>query len=837
MSLSSLNLTIHLQNLNDNPSKFLTKNSSTIIYFYYPSIQTNLHRIEAFDADQSILTLDIINNSFYSLRSLPNNTFELILIQPIVTDREDHLIIRLQNNQTSNSLDLHLHFIYLQSMISESKILPQTIDGYVDFDDNISTINFGQLTIENQSQYPFIHYDLVSNQPFSLKQISNNQTELYLHRNISYSHQQKHRLLQFQIELTVIAINQTIPTIDFHSNPIIHLLRTPKSQSIDIHLWPIDREMLDRTLSLLINLHPQSTYEQFVIQSLPLIREYLAEMIGVNIRHVHIYTFEQKSSHQIELLIAIIRYPSRLRPPRYIHKKLLYNALKNSSHFLEKTLHIQSIARISINQCQPRSCENNGRCTSQIKLHSNEFNYFTYNSYTRLIPKYQWNIKCLCLNHFYGQYCQFKQDYQSPCSSNPCSAVERCIDESSTLYSCQCIDEPCQLNEISLDCININSPTCRDASNTLTFDGYSFVRMNSTMNFTKHFNLTFTFRTQVAQGKFIILSDQDKSYSLVIQINNGYVNVQLNEKIIFQIEDIQVNDGLWHQIFFSMDYLFNHQQYYYLLRLDHVFSNKITSYQPKFAHQVKEFLIGNEFHGCLGNLSFNNHLISLHKQSNNPLLEHIGTNDGCQLAEIETRTLRQFKSKEDLCSLYNPCYHGGVCSSINGVSFTCDCLKPRFAGRQCQRDLEPCRSHPCLFDEQCVPSSAHQRNLTYSCLSSLLSLPMSTKNPLYIGLAVTICTLILCVLLILSLIIYCQQQRKERKRKIHLAQDKPSVSAPLLMPKSPPLSPGANNTIESPMQTLLKVNANGKSTVETTALVDNNHTSSGMNNFNDKVCD
>ena len=761
----------------------------------------------------------------------------MILIQPILFDREDHLIIRLENNQTS---DLHLHLIYSQPIIFEAKIFPQTIDGYIDFDQNISTINFGQLTVENHERYPFIYYDLRStNQPFTLKQISNNQTELYFHRNTSQSHQHKHRLLQFQLELTVIAINQSIPRIDFsqqqQQSPILHLPRIPKSQSIDIHLWPIDREMLDRTLSLLINLHPQSTYEQFVIQSLPLIREYLADIIGVNVRHVHLYTFEQKSSHQIELLLAIIRYPSRLRPPRYIHKKLLYNALKNSTNVFDKLLHIHSIAKISINQCQPKSCENNGRCTSQIKLHSNQYNYFSYNSYTRLIPRYQWNIKCLCLNYFYGQSCQFKQDYQSPCSSNPCTAMERCIDESPNLYSCQCIDEPCQLNEMSLDCINVNSPTCRDVSNTLTFDGYSFVRMNFTMNLTKHFNLTFTFRTQVGQGKLLSIYDQSKSYSLFIQITNGYMNIQLNEKILFQINDIQVHDGLWHHIFFSMDYISNKDEYYYLLRLDHVFSNTIISSQPNFSHQVKEFLIGNEFHGCLGNFTLNNRIISLGKQETNVyLLEHIGTNDGCQLAEIETRTLREHKNKEDLCSLYNPCYHGGICSSINGVSFTCDCIKPRFAGRQCQRDLEPCRSHPCLFDEQCVPSS-NQFNITYSCLSSLVSLPMSTKNPLYIGLAVTICTLILFVLLILSLIIYCQQQHKERKRKIHLNHEKPSVSAPLLLQKSPPLPP-TNHPIESPLQTLLKVNSHGKPTIETMALVDNTPIGKTMNNFNEKVC-
>ncbi len=818
-------MTIYVRNIDDNRPEFVTKNLTRIIYFYYPSMNTIVYKIEAIDKDETNITFEIVNNTFYKLHSFLNNTIELILIKTIINDQEDNLIIRIWDNQKSYYLDLHIYLMYLKREIDIPKIIPQTIDGYINLEENISTINFGPLFIENNSEYKFIHYNLISNEYFSLKQISNNQTDLYFNSLQSYSHQQKHHLLQFQIELTVIAINQSIPKLNFSNNLIIYPpLNHLKSHTIDIHLWLIDREMLDRTLSLIINLNPHSTYEQFIIDSLPLIREHLAQIIGVNIRHVHIYTFDLKSRNQIELLIAIIRYPSRLRPPRYIHKKLLYNALKNSTNFLEKILHIKSIENIFITQCHLKSCENNGRCTSQIKLNINQYNYFYYQTYQRLIPKYQWNIKCLCLNYYYGQYCQFKQDYQLPCSSNPCSALERCIDESSTLYSCQCIDEPCYLNEIlsenSLNCININSPTCRDSSNTLTFDGYSFVRMNLTLNITKHFNLTLTFRTEVTQGKLITLITKNKQDLLIIQINNGYINFELNKKILFQINDIIINDGLWHKIYFSIDYNTNNN-YYYLIRLDNVFSNKILLYKKISSNQYQEFLIGNDFHGCLGNLTLNNKIIYLQKsEEQNLFIEHIGTNNGCQLAEIETRTLRQYQIKDNICLLYHPCYYGGICSSQNSLSFTCNCLKPRFTGRQCQRDLQPCQSHPCLFNEQCITS-----NITYSCISSLINLPMSTKNSLYMGIIVLICVGILFLLLILSLIIYCQQKQKEKKRKIHLNNDKPQVSAPLLIQKS---VPDNNNIIESPMQTLLKLNQNGKQTIETMAIVDT------MNNFNDK---
>lgn len=830
-----MNLTVYLRNINDNSPEFLIENSTTLVYFYYPTVNTIIHKIQTIDKDQTNLTFEILNNPSYKLNILLNNTIELILIKSIINDHDDSLIIRMSDNQTIK--DLYLNLIYLQREIFYPKILTQTIDGYINLEENNSTINFGQLFLDQHSIYPYIHMNLLSNEYFTLKQISNNQTELYFH---SYSSiQPKHRLLQFQIQLTAIALNQSIPQLNVSINPILYLSPTNsllKTYTIDINLWSIDREMLDRTLSLTINLQSQSTYQQFIIDSLPLIRENLAQIIGVNTRHVHIYTFEYKTSKQLELLLAIIRYPSRLRPARYIHKKLLYNVLKNSTNIFEKIPHIKSLENISLNQCEKNSCQNNGRCTSQIKLFSNQYNHFSYHTYQRLIPKYQWNIKCLCLNTFYGQYCQLKQNYQSPCLSNPCSALERCIeDTNSTYYTCQCIDEPCQFNDIltenTLNCININSPTCRDSSNTLTFDGYSFVRMNYTINFLKHFNLTLTFRTDVKQGKLILIN---KNF-LSIQILNGYLNIELNKKNLFFINDININDGLWHTIYFSIDYTLYNNYYYYLLRLDNVFSNKISIYEKNRLENFHEFLIGNDFHGCLGNLTINNHLIYLQKQDNHSFIEHIGTNDGCQLTEIETRTLREYQQqqkKDDICSLYHPCYHGGICQSKNNLHFQCNCLKPRFTGRQCQYDLQPCLSNPCLFDEQCITLT----NSSYSCISSssssIINLPMSTKNPLYIGIAVIICILILIFLLFISLIIYCQQKSKEKKRRIHINHDKPLVSAPLLIQKS---SPDKTNPIESPMQTLLKLNSNGKQTIETMALVDNNQMKSTMNNFNDKV--
>jgi len=203
--------------------------------------------------------------------------------------------------------------------------------------------------------------------------------------------------------------------------------------------------MLNRTISLTLNLN--TTYEQFIHHNLPSIRQKLAQIIGVNVPHVHIYAHELKFN-QIELLISVLRSSS----VRYMHKKLLYNILKNSTNIFSK---------ISLDQCELNSCENNAQCSSSIILLNNQYLYFYSNTNHYLIPKYQWNIKCSCINSYYGERCQFKQIKQSPCQSNPCLPTEKCIEESLKSYPCQCLNESCNYDELSMECININSPTCR----------------------------------------------------------------------------------------------------------------------------------------------------------------------------------------------------------------------------------------------------------------------------------------------------------------------------------------------------------------------------------------
>jgi hypothetical protein len=208
--------------------------------------------------------------------------------------------------------------------------------------------------------------------------------------------------------------------------------------------------------------------------------------------------------------------------------------------------------------------------------------------------------------------------------------------------------------------------------------------------------------------------------------------------------------------------------------LDHVFTDKIILSQTIDSNPSLQFIIGTDYYGCMGNLSLNNEIIPFEQENeNNNSIEFLGTRKTCQIPEI---------IDDDLCSLYNPCYHGGICFNHDELSFTCNCTNRRFTGRQCQIDLYPCQSHPCQNDEQCI-SLLFDTNQSYQCIR----LSRSTKKSLYIGL---IFILSLCIFLMIWIYYFT-------KRRDEFMQDAPFVSAPLLIQQAVKRPDGT-------MQTLVK---------------------------------
>ncbi|CAF1293939.1 unnamed protein product, partial [Didymodactylos carnosus] len=899
---------------------------------------------------------------------------QLVLIKNIFEDKQCQITVRVSDLHQFYS-DVVLTLIFSKRMLEKPKLLTKRIDGYISTQ-TTTMINLGQLKVKDSHLYDYLYFELDQYQQkyFYLNTISNNQTELWINLNIPTQQTQNSRPLILTANIIVIGLkkqvfnstDKNIDSIMLNTSAFSNYLNHETKSSfivnhVDIRLWSIEKEMLERSISFTIQPYH---YEQFFLNGLQKLKSTLAYIFGVNLKYVYIYAIQQQEKDEeqnnhkyssrlndnlhygddydydlddgtnfiknnstiysyqkinedkiksIELLISIARHQTRVSTKqsyslRYLHKKLLFNVIRNNSDLIIRSSQIKVIHSITTSQCTSETCKNNGNCLSKIQLIQDSYYLYEMNTdeiYNLLMPKYKWKYQCLCTPHYIGSRCDI---YQKHCFSNPCSSNERCI-ELNDSYECECIDEPCitmknsddLLDEnMNKECININSPTCRDSSNLLTFDGYSYVRwkLNQTMPM---INATFTFRTQIPQA--ILMKITTNSFTLGVNIIDGHISINYNSKQIMKLSSIQCNDGLWHDIQLFIDFKL------ILIRLDHVFNDlyKIPSSLLFTFYAVNELTIGSDlgdgFHGCLGNFTFNSQLIQL---KNDKELIHIGTHDGCQLSlELEPRS----KLDHSICSL-NPCYYGGKCSPTFN-SYRCTCLK-RFIGKQCQLDTLPCESRPCqdgerricrqqqnktarMFDESygrsvaytCVSSHELSNQLgledvnecleyenlcpsnticintigsylcsetnctSQSCLNhSTALLSTSYFTPQYI--LITVSTGVVLFLFTLSIIVlfHCRKsdrynKQKQKPSRKAAQKQKLIVSSPLLLNNTTTTS-SDRCTIESPVQTMLKLNNGhigvGKQQVETVTngpentLINEEHntTFKKMNNFNEK---
>ena len=392
--------------------------------------------------DQSTDSHEILANASLPYRlERSSRSVDLILTETIARDREDHLVLRFSHsNTTRSSDDLHVRLVYAHRPIESPRIFPQTIEGYVPLQDAHSPVLLGPLLVGNHSHYPFVFFRLDSNEHAYLKQLSGNHTELYLNPV---------RHDRFQLQLTAMAINDSLHEIDFHDETVVFLPPTLPRQTIDIHLRPISRDMLDQTVPLAVRLDPQSTYDQWLTTNLSFVRRYLAERTAVDIHRVHVYA-TAFNDMRIELLLTIDNDSLDLAVnTRFMRSDAVERLLKGAKNLL-------------FDPCHSHACETNGSCTSSIHLQSDQYERVTSGAYRRLLPKYRWNLTCIERNES-----RETQDH-SPCSSDPCLATERCIERSAHLYACQCNDAACYVHdqpvETNVECLNRNSPLCRGRS-------------------------------------------------------------------------------------------------------------------------------------------------------------------------------------------------------------------------------------------------------------------------------------------------------------------------------------------------------------------------------------
>ena len=218
----------------------------------------------------------------------------------------------------------------------------------------------------------------------------------------------------------------------------------------------------------------------------------------------------------------------------------------------------------------------------------------------------------------------------------------------------------------------------------------------------------------------MLIDENSPDAILNIGIHNGHF------RFPFYVDEIFISDGLWHEVSLIIDHV--HSSFF--IKLDQVFVQRFH----RTLHKINQIRIGSKFNGCFDQFFVNRK--DIFQDENIRSLFEIQSN--CSLVE-------SFNNKSNFCSLYQPCYHAGVCESEN-FNFTCHCISKRFAGDQCEIDLRPCLTFPCPLNQQCFHLSVNRsvkfhcrpmnssllRKVTFSSISILLTI-------LFISISIVIC--------------------------------------------------------------------------------------------------
>ena len=342
-----------------------------------------------------------------------------------------------------------------------------------------------------------------------------------------------------------------------------------------------------------------------------------------------------------------------------------------------------------------------GRCEDAIMMSESQVLSVATDVTSLVFPAFHAAPVCRCRPGFSGPACQ---QIENECHREPCAAYQTCVPDSSAAgFSCQCPPG------LTGSMCNLNITSCRHSKctviNPLQFSGASYAQYSLVRSVERHLSISLGFRTRY-RAATIMEASGVVDYSL-LQIVGGKLRYRFNfgsGEGLVTLTEKDVSDGEWHEV--KLERHGNSAE----IAVDGRWRahgaapglNDVLNLDQGdiyFGAAVRQTSggapaeISRGFVGCMDDIQVDHVPVPLH------------INGDSQVAKLRRLANIEFKCGEleepGACG-NQPCENGGTCLELpTPTGHACSC-PARYTGVNCEYDLDPCMSSPCLHGAKCV---------------------------------------------------------------------------------------------------------------------------------------
>ncbi|XP_037930417.1 fat-like cadherin-related tumor suppressor homolog, partial [Teleopsis dalmanni] len=694
------NVYVEIMDVNDNAPLFSSSNYSLVVQ-ESNSMSNFILKFNIFDSDEYPNTYPFI---FYIHRGNNNGQFSITpngslkIVSKLNRELCDlyNLQIRVFDNGTPS---LHSD-TWVRIQVAEESQHPPLITPLEitvnSFEDEFIGGYLGQLHVTDQDKHDTLYFNISQTDD-----VTGMQKLFYING--------KNGLLYAVgiLDVGVYNVSVTVSDGKFQSNSIV---------KINVQL--INSELIAKSLT--IRLKKVSAKDFLLIHQKSFVRS-ISAVMGCPTKNVVIISLSNGTSNRIRnraylkkgISLTTLNVVFGIQNQQNIYKnytsEYMYTTITNQIEEIEHDTKLL-IEELREPYCSKEICSN-GICANSIKLHKRNFTVYDLDIVSFVVPRYEETVKCICKQGFNGNNCETIVDV---CASNPCTSQKFCV-QTKTLKGFECICPK-----------GLTGEYC-ESDVVMSFKGNSYAHYKINNGFAKLSSTNqfhFSFRVITIQTTATLLYVSGKIDYNILEIFQGTVQYRFDlgtGEAIVSVKTVNISDGNWHTI--MLDRNINSAT----LIVDEKYSSEGQAPGIKVMYNThnndiffgaevrRSIMIGYDeirrgFWGCLADLKFSFILLPLHRYESNSIVSLKRFNNidfTCNITNILTR--------HEKCGA-QPCQNGGQCLKLKKTNFQCKC-PPRYSGRACEFDLNPCISMPCLNGGLC--QYVHLGNYSCICPSKL----------------------------------------------------------------------------------------------------------------------